>query len=250
MAVFKDRVWETTATTGTGSYTLDGATTGYQSFNDAFPSGSFVVHYCCTDGTDWEVGEGTFNGLTTLTRDTIFESTNSDAAVNWGAGDKDIFMVASAAFLGPLTNIQFGAVPGTVPTASYSNAFAIGDTAVANETYNLAIGYGAQAGQSPGSTTEQGALAIGHLAKAYEYRGIALGYACEAGVSGTSTAEKGVAIGTSAKATASTALAIGDEAEARGSTSIAIGDLAIANEQSCIALGTGAGAGQTSGGRR
>ena len=58
MPLIADRVKETTSTTGTGSYTLTGAATGYQTFAAGLASGS-NVYYCCTDGTDWEVGIGT-----------------------------------------------------------------------------------------------------------------------------------------------------------------------------------------------
>lgn len=59
--VLKDRVQETTTTTGTGAVTLDGASTGYQTF-DAI--GNFnQTYYTITDGTNWEAGIGTFGEL-------------------------------------------------------------------------------------------------------------------------------------------------------------------------------------------
>jgi hypothetical protein len=88
--VLKDRVKETTATTSTGTYTLAGAVVGYQSFSVI--GNTNTTYYACTDGTDWEVGIGTYTTSgTTLSRDTILESSNSNNAVNWGAGSKDIF---------------------------------------------------------------------------------------------------------------------------------------------------------------
>ena len=89
--VVADRVQETTSTTGTGAYTLAGAKAGFQSF--AAVGDGNTTYYACTDGTDYEVGIGTFTlSGTTLARTTIIESSNSDAAVNWGAGEKDIFV--------------------------------------------------------------------------------------------------------------------------------------------------------------
>ena len=99
MPYIADRVQETTTTTGTGALTLAGAKTGYQSFATAFGSGSRVVGYAMTDGTDWEVGVGTFNGTTGLTRSVIRSSSNSGSAVNWSAGTKDVWCDASAELL-------------------------------------------------------------------------------------------------------------------------------------------------------
>lgn len=88
--VVKDRVKETSTTTGTGTFTLAGASTGFQSFSVIGNGNS--TYYTITDGTDWEVGIGTYTSSgTTLSRDTILESSNSGNAVNWGAGPKDVF---------------------------------------------------------------------------------------------------------------------------------------------------------------
>jgi len=93
--IVADRVQETTTTTGTGTYTLAGAKDGFQSF--AAVGDGNTCYYAITDGTDWETGIGTFTlSGTTLARTTIIESSNSDAAVNWGAGSKDIFVTLPA----------------------------------------------------------------------------------------------------------------------------------------------------------
>lgn len=93
--VVKDRVKETTTTTGTGTVTLAGASSGYQSF--ATIGDGNQTYYVITDNTDWEVGIGTYTlSGTTLSRDTILSSTNSNNAVNWGAGDKDVFVTYPA----------------------------------------------------------------------------------------------------------------------------------------------------------
>jgi hypothetical protein len=93
--VVRDRVRETTNTTGTGTYTLAGAVGGFESF--ASVGNSNTTYYVCTDDTDFEVGIGTYTASgTTLARTTILESSNSDNAVDWGAGSKDIFVAQPA----------------------------------------------------------------------------------------------------------------------------------------------------------
>jgi hypothetical protein len=93
--VVRDRVRETTNTTGTGTYTLAGAVGGFESF--ASVGNSNTTYYVCTDDTDFEVGIGTYTASgTTLARTTILESSNSDSAVDWGAGSKDIFVAQPA----------------------------------------------------------------------------------------------------------------------------------------------------------
>ena len=89
--VVVDRVQETTATTGTGTYNLAGAKSGFASFSGVGDGNT--TYYACSDGTDFEVGLGTYQASgSTLARTTILSSSNSNNAVNWGAGDKDIFV--------------------------------------------------------------------------------------------------------------------------------------------------------------
>jgi hypothetical protein len=96
MTKLADRVLETSASVGTGAFILSGAKTGYQAFSDAFEDGD-LVHYCITDGTDWETGVGTFAlGALTLTRTLVRKSTNANAAVVFAAGAKDVFCTATA----------------------------------------------------------------------------------------------------------------------------------------------------------
>ena len=93
--VVADRVKETTTTTGTGTYTLAGAVTGFESFASIGNGNS--TYYCCTDGSDFEVGIGTYaSSGTTLARTTILQSSNSDSAVNWTSGTRDIFVTQPA----------------------------------------------------------------------------------------------------------------------------------------------------------
>lgn len=113
---FGERVFETTDTTGTGSYALNGAATGHQTFLAGIGAGD-LVGYIVTDGTNWEVGFGTLSsGPATLTRDGIIDSSNSGAAVNWGAGTKNIYSAPIAAVLTSLIKGHKGsAAPAWLP---------------------------------------------------------------------------------------------------------------------------------------
>ena len=91
--VLKDRVQETSVSTGTGTVTLDGAVAGYQTFSTAIASGS-TVYYTITaqTGSNWEVGVGTFTSPDQLSRTTVLSSSNSGSLVNFPAGTKNVFV--------------------------------------------------------------------------------------------------------------------------------------------------------------
>jgi len=91
--VIVDRVQETTTTTGTGTVTLAGAVTGFQSF--AAVGNGNTTFYTIADqsGSNWEVGVGTYTSSgTTLSRDTVLSSSNSGSLVNFSAGTKNVFV--------------------------------------------------------------------------------------------------------------------------------------------------------------
>ena len=81
--VVKDRVKETTTTTGTGAITLAGAVAGFQAFSGVL-SDSDTTYYAIVhrDTAEFEVGLGTYSS-STLTRTTVLESSNSGNAVNF-----------------------------------------------------------------------------------------------------------------------------------------------------------------------
>jgi len=95
--ILADRVKETTTTTGTGTVTLLGASTGFQSF--AVIGNANTTYYTIAgQGTsEYEVGIGTYTSSgTTLARTTVLASSNSNAAVNFSAGTKDVFVTYPA----------------------------------------------------------------------------------------------------------------------------------------------------------
>lgn len=112
--VVRDRVQETSSTTGTGTFTLSGAVNGFRTFSSVLSNGD-TTYYCITDSVnnDFEVGLGTYSAGT-LARTTIIESTNAGSAVNFGAGVKEVFITypaEKAVYLDASDNIT---VPGLV----------------------------------------------------------------------------------------------------------------------------------------
>tara|TARA_B100000242_G_scaffold39465_1_gene23557 strand:- start:21 stop:1220 length:1200 start_codon:yes stop_codon:yes gene_type:complete len=121
--VLNDRVKETTTSTGTGTINLAGAETGFETFV-AGVGNSNTCYYCIAhqSANEFEVGLGTVTDATpdTLARTTIISSSNSDSAVNFSAGTKDVFCTLPASktvFEDASDNIALGAAP-TVSNAS------------------------------------------------------------------------------------------------------------------------------------
>ena len=99
--VLNDRVKETTTTTGTGAVSLAGAVTGFETFAAGIGN-SNTVYYCIAhqDQAEFEVGLGTLDGDSSdLTRTTVISSSNSDNAVDFSAGTKDVFCTLPASKL-------------------------------------------------------------------------------------------------------------------------------------------------------
>jgi hypothetical protein len=95
--VVADRVQETTTTTGTGTVTLAGAVTGFQSFSAIGNGNSTFYTIADQSGSNWEVGIGTYTSSgTTLSRTTVLSSSNSGSLVNFGAGTKNVFVTYPA----------------------------------------------------------------------------------------------------------------------------------------------------------
>jgi len=91
--VLADRVKETTTSPGTGTATLNGAASGYQSFSAGIGANN-TTYYTIADqsGTNWEVGYGTIGaGGTTLARTTVLASSNSGSLVNFSSGTQDVW---------------------------------------------------------------------------------------------------------------------------------------------------------------
>ena len=97
--VLKDRVKESTTTTGTGAVSLGGADPSFDTFQSAMSNGDTTFYAIITGSSsvdEWEVGIGTWNTGNTLSRTTVLGSSNGGSATNFSAGNKDVFMTYPA----------------------------------------------------------------------------------------------------------------------------------------------------------
>lgn len=105
--VLADRVKETTTTAGTGTVTLLGASTGYQSFAVIGNSNTTYYTIASQTGNEWEVGIGTYGSAgTTLSRTTVLANSagTQPSALNFSAGTKDVFVTYPASYSVNATN--------------------------------------------------------------------------------------------------------------------------------------------------
>lgn len=91
--IVKDRVQETSTTTGTGTLTLAGAVSGFQTFSSAIGNGN-TTYYAIVNGSEWEVGLGTV-AAGTLARTTVIAS-STGSAISFSAGTKSVFVTYPA----------------------------------------------------------------------------------------------------------------------------------------------------------
>ena len=97
--VINDRVKESSTTSGTGTISLAGVVTGFETFVAGIGDANTTYYGIFEQGTaNWEVGIGTVTDATpdTLSRDTVISSSNSDAAVSFGGGTLDVFCTLPA----------------------------------------------------------------------------------------------------------------------------------------------------------
>ena len=95
--ILKDRVQETTVTSGTSDFVLGGAVTTFQSF--AVIGNGNTTYYTAVDSSSsaWEVGIGTYSTTgPTLTRDTILASSSGGSKISFSGGVKNVFVTYPA----------------------------------------------------------------------------------------------------------------------------------------------------------
>lgn len=127
--VVKDRVKETTTTTGTGTITLAGAVTGFQAFSTIGNGNTTYYTISSNGGAEWEVGIGTYTLVgTTLARTTVLASSNAGALVNFSAGTKDVYCVYPA---GKMVSTDLGSATNVSGTVAIANGGTGATTAAA-----------------------------------------------------------------------------------------------------------------------
>jgi hypothetical protein len=139
--VLADRVKETTTTTGTGTVTLLGASTGYQSFSAIGNSNTTYYTIAGQTGSEWEVGIGTYTSSgTTLSRTTVISSSNSGSLVSFSAGTKDVFVTYPASFTSNAIGGGVGAVMLNADTVTANGTISTGQNGLSVGPVTLASG--------------------------------------------------------------------------------------------------------------
>lgn len=174
MAVLKNRAKMSTSTIGTGTITLGSAESGYQTFAAAGVSNGDSVRYTIEDGTNWEIGTGTYTASGTTLSRTPSESSSSGSAINL-SGNATVFITAAAEDLSPLYIANPSSA--TDPTASGTNSIAIGSSASAG-------GNDAFAAATSANASDNRAVAVGLQSVASSVGAVAIGYQADAGGSG------------------------------------------------------------------
>ena len=233
-----------TSTTGTGTITLGSAVSGFQTFADAGITNGQTVRYAIDDGANFEIGSGTYTSSgTTLTR-SVTESSNSDSAISL-SGSAEVFIAATVADLNPL----YAANPSsaTSPTASGTNAVAIGDGAASAGLRALAAGRNSTASGDYSTALGNGATASGEISTSLGSYATASGqYSTAIGLGNGGGGAAAVASGTGSMAlggskasgTESLAGAIGNNTSSYGAS----GDYSVAIGRQAKASGTGSAA--------
>lgn len=145
-----DRVKETATTTGTGTFTLAGAVTGFRTFGSVLADADTTYYVIELPNTgEWEVGLGTIGTSgTTLARTTPLASSNGGAAVNFSAGTKQVYVTIPAAYLGALAASTLGSAAyrstGTsganVPLLNGANTWSAAQAISSNDAASLVVG--------------------------------------------------------------------------------------------------------------
>ncbi|MGE0154809.1 MAG: hypothetical protein AB7R90_19485 [Reyranellaceae bacterium] len=125
--IYADRVKFVTASTGTGAVQEGSAVAPFRQLSAVTGAGGrqFVYLIQNAGATEYEWGIGTYTAGTpgSLSRDTVFGSSNSGALVNFSAGTKTVSVIDAAAFHGVLDGEMHGGVTGGTSTALTANFY-------------------------------------------------------------------------------------------------------------------------------
>ena len=117
--VTADRVLDSSTSTGTGAFVVSGTpAAGYRTFSSVMSVGD-TCYYSIQGQTtsEWEVGLGTYSSANTLTRTTVYSSSNAGSAVTFSAGTKDVFITMAASRsiqLDPSGNVTALGTPASI----------------------------------------------------------------------------------------------------------------------------------------
>ena len=173
--VIADRVKETTTTTGTGTVTLLGASTGFQSFAAIGNANTTYYTIAAQTGTEWEVGIGTFTSSgTTLARTTVLSNSSGTepSALSFSAGTKDVFVTypSDRAIYGDVTGsitpvdnalVRFDSTAGNIIQTSLVT-LADDGAIVAPQAGSIIPFYWNDVASFPSASTYHGAIAHAH----------------------------------------------------------------------------------------
>ena len=168
--VLKDRVKETTTTTGTGAISLGGAVANFQAFS-AVLSDADTTYYAIIDVTnsDYEVGLGTYaSSGNTLARTTILESSNGGSAVDFGAGSKNVFIAYPAEKSVYLDDSNQLVINSTAVTATPAELNLVDGSSAGTIVNSKAVVYGAS-GEVNATTLQIGGTSITATAAELNY---------------------------------------------------------------------------------
>jgi hypothetical protein len=168
--VLKDRVKETTSTTGTGAISLGGAVANFQAFS-AVLSDADTTYYAIIDVTnsDYEIGLGTYSsGGNTLARTTILESSNGGSAVSFGAGTKNVFIAYPAEKSVYLDDSNQLVINSTAVTSTPAELNLVDGSSAGTIVNSKAVVYGAS-GEVNATTLQIGGTSITATAAELNY---------------------------------------------------------------------------------
>lgn len=180
--VYPPRVKETTVTTGNSTpyhFTSTAFSGGYQTFADAIADGD-IVAYCCTMGDHWEIGYGQLTydgGAQDLSRNVKYSS-NANAAIDWGTGEKTVIVIAPFDIFNVVdygTPFYISLLNKNINTGTDSVVIGFQNTNHANQSYIIGIGNYANENNL---TTKFANFIIGNNHVLIENNAVAIGFEC------------------------------------------------------------------------